>query len=72
MHGLIAWWVRNTVAANLLMVFIIISGLIAWSTIEKEVQPIVTIPVCAGLVDLARARHPKKSSNKSSSALRRR
>ena len=44
MHGLIAWWVRNTVAANLLMVFIIISGLIAWSTIEKEVQPIVTIP----------------------------
>ena len=45
MHGLIAWWVRNTVAANLLMVFIIISGLIAWSTIEKEVQPIVTIPV---------------------------
>ena len=43
MHGLIAWWVRNTVAANLLMVFIIISGLIAWSTIEKEVQPIVTL-----------------------------
>ena len=45
MHGLIAWWVRNTVAANLLMIFIIISGLIAWSTIEKEVQQIVTIPV---------------------------
>ena len=45
MGGLISWWVRNAVAANLLMVFIIVSGLIAWTTIEKEVQPIVTLPL---------------------------
>ena len=45
MGGLISWWVRNTVAANLLMVLIIVSGLIAWTTIEKEVQPIVKLPL---------------------------
>jgi multidrug efflux pump subunit AcrB len=45
MGALISWWVRNAVAANLLMVFIIISGLIAWTTIEKEVQPIVKLPL---------------------------
>ena len=42
MNGIIAWWVRNAVAANLLMTFIFVSGLIAWGTIEKEVQPIVS------------------------------
>ena len=45
MQGMIAWWGRNSVAANLLMIFIIVSGLIAWSTIEKEVQPIVKLPL---------------------------
>ena len=45
MGGLISWWVRNAVAANLLMVFIIVSGLIAWTTIEKEEQPIVKLPL---------------------------
>ena len=45
MGGLISWWVRNAVAANLLMVFIIVSGLIAWTMIEKEVQPIVKLPL---------------------------
>lgn len=45
MNGIIAWWVRNAVAANLLMTFIFVSGLFAWSTIEKEVQPIVKLPV---------------------------
>lgn len=44
MNGIIAWWVRNAVAANLLMTFIFVSGLFAWSTIEKEVQPIVKLP----------------------------
>ena len=44
MNGIIAWWVRNAVAANLLMTFIFVSGLIAWGTIEKEVQPIVKLP----------------------------
>jgi multidrug efflux pump subunit AcrB len=41
----ISWWVRNAVAANLLMVFILVSGLIAWASIEKEVQPIVKLPL---------------------------
>ena len=36
MNGIIAWWVRNAVAANLLMTFIFVSGLIAWGTIEKK------------------------------------
>ena len=45
MGALISWWVRNAVAANLLMVFIIVSGVIAWTTIEKEVQPIVKLPL---------------------------
>ena len=45
MNGIIAWWVRNAVAANLLMVFIFVSGIIAWGTIEKEVQPIVKLPL---------------------------
>ena len=45
MNGVIAWWVRNAVAANLLMIFIFVSGLIAWSTIEKEVQPVVKLPL---------------------------
>ena len=45
MNGIIAWWVRNAVAANLLMTFIFVSGLIAWGTIEKEVQPIVKLPL---------------------------
>lgn len=45
MNGIIAWWVRNAVAANLLMIFIFVSGLIAWSTIEKEVQPVVKLPL---------------------------
>ena len=45
MGGLISWWVRNAVAANLLMVLIIVSGLIAWTMIEKETQPIVKLPL---------------------------
>ena len=45
MSALISWWVRNAVAANLLMVFILVSGLIAWASIEKEVQPIVKLPL---------------------------
>ncbi len=42
--GLIAWWVRNPVAANLLMVVIVVSGLFAWRGIEKELFPPVELP----------------------------
>ena len=45
MTGLIAWWVRNAVAANLLMAFILVCGLLAWAGIEKEVQPVVKLPL---------------------------
>ena len=45
MNGLIAWWVRNSVAANLLMAFILVSGFFAWASIEREVQPIVKLPL---------------------------
>ena len=40
MHGLIAWFARNSVAANLLMVFIIMWGLSTLTTkIPLEVFP---------------------------------
>ena len=45
MNGLIAWWVRNSVAANLLMAFILVAGFFAWASIEREVQPIVKLPL---------------------------
>jgi len=37
--GLIAWFVYNPVAANLLMVFILIAGLFSFTTIEKKTLP---------------------------------
>lgn len=37
--GLIAWFIQNPVASNLLMLLIMLSGLIGISTIEKEVFP---------------------------------
>lgn len=37
--GLIAWFAGNHVAANLLMFFIIVAGLISVLTIQKETQP---------------------------------
>jgi multidrug efflux pump subunit AcrB len=42
MQNLIAWWVRNPVAANLLMLGILISGWLGLRTIEKEAFPSVT------------------------------
>lgn len=37
--GLVAWFTRNTVAANLLMVFIIIGGIASVFSIRKQMQP---------------------------------
>lgn len=48
MTGLIAWWARNRVAANLLMIGIILSGLLAFMTIDREVFP----PFFANRVDV--------------------
>ncbi len=36
MNGLIEGWVRNPVAANLLMVGIIISGIFGFQSMERE------------------------------------
>lgn len=37
--GLIAWFARNSVAANLLMIFIIVGGLLTANTISKQMFP---------------------------------
>jgi len=37
--GIIAWFARNSVAANLLMIFIIIGGLLTAGTISKQMFP---------------------------------
>ncbi len=39
MNGIINWFARNPVAANLLMVFLIVSGTIATFTVKEEVFP---------------------------------
>ncbi|MGE0409444.1 MAG: efflux RND transporter permease subunit [Amphiplicatus sp.] len=39
MNGLIAWWARNGVAANLLMIACIIAGVLAFFRVEREVFP---------------------------------
>ncbi|MEZ5892082.1 MAG: efflux RND transporter permease subunit [Parvularculaceae bacterium] len=39
MNGLISWWAKNSVAANLLMVAIVITGFIALTRLEQEVFP---------------------------------
>jgi len=44
MNGLIEWWARNSVAANLLMVGIFVSGIIGFSSMEREMDPQVRFP----------------------------
>jgi len=44
MHGLIAWWARNSVAANLVMVGIFVAGTIGFSRMEREMDPQVRFP----------------------------
>ena len=39
MNGLISWWAKNPIAANLLMIAIIIGGFFGFSRIEREVFP---------------------------------
>lgn len=41
--GLIAWFARNSVAANLLMIFILVGGFLTISTISKQMFPQVEI-----------------------------
>ena len=41
--GIIAWFARNSVAANLLMIFILVGGFFTISTINKQMFPQVKI-----------------------------
>ena len=50
-RGTLAWWARNTVASNILMLILIAGGLLALGRIKQEVFPeveielvVVTIP----------------------------
>lgn len=42
-NGIIAWFARNSIAANLLMVFILVGGLLTMQTIDKQMFPQVKI-----------------------------
>ncbi len=44
MNGLIAWWARNSVAANLVMVGIFVSGVIGFNKMEREMSPQIRFP----------------------------
>lgn len=44
MNNLIAWWAKNSVAANLLMLGIFIAGYIGFSSLEREMDPQVRFP----------------------------
>ncbi len=44
MNRLIAWWANNSVAANLMMWGIIISGIIGFTSLEREMDPQVRFP----------------------------
>jgi len=44
MNSLIAWWARNSVAANLVMIGIFVSGFIGFTSMEREMDPQVRFP----------------------------
>ena len=44
MNGIIQWWARNSVAANLLMAAIILAGIVGFVRINREIDPYVEIP----------------------------
>ena len=43
MRGLVAWWAKNGVAANLLMIAIILMGFVGFFKLEREFFPTTTI-----------------------------
>ena len=44
MNGIVSWWAKNKVAANLLMVGILIAGVVSSLRIERELDPYVEFP----------------------------
>ena len=43
MSGMIAWFVRNSVAANLLAVCLVVGGIIAVANVNSEVFPEISL-----------------------------
>ena len=45
MNNLIAWWARNSVAANLVMTGIFVAGIIGFTSMEREMAPQLRLPM---------------------------
>lgn len=43
MNGLISWWARNSIAANLMMVAIVLMGIVGFSKLDREFFPTTTV-----------------------------
>lgn len=43
MNGIVAWFARNSVAANLLMVVAFVGGIIAFNSLERRMFPVVAV-----------------------------
>ncbi|MEM9054675.1 MAG: efflux RND transporter permease subunit, partial [Pseudomonadota bacterium] len=43
MGGIVAWFARNSVAANLLMVIAFVGGLLAYNNMEREMFPVIAV-----------------------------
>lgn len=61
-RGLIAWWANNKVAANLLMLLIIITGLFMVFEVRKQMFPEIELNNISIQVPFPEQRH--KKSNK--------
>ena len=44
MQGIVKWWSGNPVAANLLMVAILIGGIVSFLRMDREIDPYVEVP----------------------------
>jgi len=44
MRAIVKWWASNTVAANLMMLILLVGGLVSFIQIERETVPYVEIP----------------------------
>lgn len=44
MTAIVAWWAKNPVASNLLMVALLLGGVVAFFQIDREIEPYVEFP----------------------------
>ncbi len=51
MNGIVAWFARNSIAANLLMVVAFIGGIFSFNSMEREMFP--TVPIAGASVTVA-------------------